>query len=169
MYDLTLNPRVRLQPDRWSFRRTVARRGRKSIYRWRKASFTAMSLLRMGTTRCAGSTDLTVRLYSRSSVSMWMSRNKPASGGQKMKKPPLSSCQYTSQKLKARNPSAEKNRMKNRNGWRRASSMYCRCHSFRAAFSSAVMGRVGTSPKGASSQCQSPIFVPEPFMPTIIT
>lgn len=81
-----------------------------------------------------------------------------------MNAPPLSSCQYTSQMLKMRKPSAEKNRRKKRNGWRPASSMYCRRHSSRAAFSSAVMGRVGTSPQGVSSHFQSETSAPFLFM-----
>lgn len=54
-----------------------------------------------------------------------------------MKTPPLSSCQYTSQMLKARNPSA----IKNRHGRRRMSLISCRMRSSSAIFSSGVMGR----------------------------
>ena len=78
-----------------------------------------------------------------------------------MKNPPLSNCQYTSQMLKARNPAAEKNRRKNRYGWRPASSMYCRRHSSRAALSSGVKGRGGAYLTDAAPACQDSQSVPQ--------
>ena len=86
-----------------------------------------------------------------------------------MKTPPLSSCQYTSQALKARKPAAEKNRRKNRYGWRPASSMYCRRHSSCAAFFSGVKGRSGVYLTDAAPAYQDAQSVPQSFTPKIIS
>ena len=75
-------------------------------------------------------------------------RNTPTNKdeGQGMNTPPFSSCQYTSQKLKARNASAAQKR----HGRRSMSSTSLCTRSFSAASSSGVMGRNGFKPHATS-------------------
>ena len=73
-----------------------------------------------------------------------------------MNAPPLSSCQYTSQMLKARKPSAAKKR----HGRRRMSSTSCRMRFSSAIFSSGVMGRNGFMQLATSQKSLSESSLP---------